>query len=738
MKLEKVGKYKILAKIGQGAMGEVYKAQDTVLNRFVAIKTITGALGSDDQFRQRFHREAQSAASLNHRNIVTVFEFAEDQGMVYMAMELLEGKDLKELIARGALKRFEDKLSVIEQMCDGLAFAHAKGVVHRDLKPANIHVLANGTVKIMDFGLARLGVSEITRTGTVMGTPNYMSPEQVRGEKVDSRSDIFSVGAVMYEVLAGHKPFEAESMHSVLFQVLDQNPEPIRNRTPEIPAPIADVVDRALAKDPAQRFKGAGEMRVALRNARRLMAAEPAAATGPAPADATFSDEDPTLARSAATYIGTDAGAWSTQGATALDLSPASRSQTPRTARPHPTMVGSGPRAAGWPGWVYAVVVVGFLVIAGAGLFVWLRARQGPPAPPAEVAREQERILRETLIAGQVELAQGQLDNKNYGEAITQADRILAADQGNSAARAIRDQAQGKLDELQGAAKEARAAFKQGDLDVASQKLSQVMAIDPSHPVVGELSASLDRQFRGQVEEARVAARKARGDAEKARGQSYEGFASSDRGFAEGERLLQGNQFVQATQKFLEARDGFARARRAAEVAEAAALKAAAAPSAAPSQAARSVPSMPPSLSPVPPVTVLPSIAPPTSSPILSTPATPTTPTSPTASSSEAAIQKVLADYARAIETKDLALFRAVKPGLSGDEEKGLREFFKNSGSYKVGLTIESVKVDGGQATVVVSRNDTAGGNDMKGYRQTFRLAQRPGGWVIQAIGIGK
>ena len=161
-----------------------------------------------------------------------MFEFAEDKGMVYMVMELLEGTDLKELIARGALKRFEDKISVIEQMCDGLAFAHGKGVVHRDLKPANIHVLANGTVKIMDFGLARLGVSEITRTGTVMGTPNYMSPEQVRGEKVDSRSDIFAVGAVMYEVLAGQKPFEAESMHSVLFQVLDQSPEPIRNRPP--------------------------------------------------------------------------------------------------------------------------------------------------------------------------------------------------------------------------------------------------------------------------------------------------------------------------------------------------------------------------------------------------------------------------------------------------------------------------------------------------------------------------
>jgi serine/threonine protein kinase len=732
MRFEKVGKYKIVGKIGQGAMGEVYKAHDTVLNRFVAIKTITGSLGSDEQFRQRFHREAQSAASLNHRNIVTVFEFAEEQGMVYMAMELLEGTDLKELIARGALKRFEDKVSIVEQMCDGLAFAHAKGVVHRDLKPANIHVLANGTVKIMDFGLARLGVSEITRTGTVMGTPNYMSPEQVRGEKVDSRSDIFSVGAVMYEVLAGHKPFEAESMHSVLFQVLDQNPEPIRKRTPEIPIAIAEVVDRALSKDPAQRFQTAGEMRTALRNARRLIVADKAPTAQRRLTDAALSDEDPTLPRSHETFIGTDATDWATNGATALDLAPSPRSQAPRTARPHPTMVGSGPAARS--GLVYIVAAAFVLLIAGAGIFLWrLRAGQAPAQPPAELVREQEKILRETLIAGQVELAEGQLSNKSYAEAIAQADRVLGMDQGNAAAREIRSRAEAKLAELETNAKDARAAFRRGDLELASQKLTQVMAIDPGHPVVGELSAALDRQFRGQSEEARLVARKARADAEKSRAHSFEGFASSDRGIAEGERLLQGSQFVQATQKFLEARDGFARARRAAEVAEAAALKAAAAPSAAPTQAARTfVPSaQPPTPSLPPPATILPQVAPPTSSAVTPAPSAPPSPTG----QPEAVIQKLLADYARAIETKDLGLFRSVKPGMSVDEEKGLREFFKNSGAYKVGLAIEAVKVDGSQATVLVSRADTAGGKAMKPYRQSFRLGQRGGAWVIQSIG---
>jgi serine/threonine protein kinase len=732
MQFEKVGKYKIVGKIGQGAMGEVYKAQDTVLNRFVAIKTITGSLGSDEQFRQRFHREAQSAASLNHRNIVTVFEFAEDQGMVYMVMELLEGTDLKDLISRGALKRFEDKLSIVEQMCDGLAFAHGKDVVHRDLKPANIHVLKNGTVKIMDFGLARLGVSEITRTGTVMGTPNYMSPEQVRGEKVDSRSDIFSLGAVMYEVLAGHKPFEAESMHSVLFQVLDQNPEPIRNRTPEIPVPIAEVVNRALAKDPAQRFQGAGEMRTALRAARRLLGPDKGTPMSGPLADASLSDEDATLARSSGAFPAS-APDWATRGATALDLAPATRSPTPRTARPHPTIMGPTPRTRS--GWAYGVTLAFVLLIAVAGTFAWLRLRagQGPAAPPAEVAREQERILRETLIASQVELAQGQLDNKSYAEAITRANQVLATDAGNAAAREIRGQAQAKLDELEANAKEARAAFQRGDPDAASQKLGQVMAIDPGHPVVGELSAALGRQFRGQAEEGRVAARKARIDAEKGRASSYEGFASSERGIADGERLLQGSQFVQATQKFLEARDGFARARRAAEAAEAAAVKAAAVPSAPPSQAARPpAPSVPAATAALaPPAAVAPSLAPPTTAPNPAPPAAAST----AGAAFDPAIQKLLTDYGRAIETKDLALFRSVKPGMSGDEEKGLREFFKSSGAYKVGLTIEAVKVDGGQATVLVSRTDTAGGKAMKGYRQSFRLGQRGGGWFIQSIG---
>ena len=156
MDLARIGKYEIVSRIGQGAMGEVYKAHDPVLNRFVAVKVMTGVLTADDQLVERFRREAQSAARLNHVNIVTVFDFGQEQGRFYMAMELLEGVDLKEVIGTRGLNDLWDKLDVMEQVADGLAFAHAQGVVHRDLKPANIRVLPSGRVKIMDFGLARM------------------------------------------------------------------------------------------------------------------------------------------------------------------------------------------------------------------------------------------------------------------------------------------------------------------------------------------------------------------------------------------------------------------------------------------------------------------------------------------------------------------------------------------------------------------------------------------------------
>jgi eukaryotic-like serine/threonine-protein kinase len=283
MELHRLGKYEIVHKIGQGAMGEVYKAHDPVLNRDVAIKTMSAAIGADDDLRKRFHREAQSAARLNHPNIITVYDFGEEHGKIYMAMELLEGNDLKDTIGRHTPYTLDQKLGLMEQIAEGLAFAHAKDVVHRDLKPANIHIQPNGQIKIMDFGLAKLASSDMTRAGMIMGTPNYMSPEQVRGEKADSRSDVFSLGAVFYELLANRKPFEADSLHAVLFQVMQNEPEALLNLVPDVPPMLAQVVEKAMAKDSALRFRDAGELRDALRQVRAQLNANWSLSPQPAP-----------------------------------------------------------------------------------------------------------------------------------------------------------------------------------------------------------------------------------------------------------------------------------------------------------------------------------------------------------------------------------------------------------------------------------------------------------------------
>jgi ferredoxin/hemoglobin-like flavoprotein/tRNA A-37 threonylcarbamoyl transferase component Bud32 len=271
-----IGKYSILAKIGQGAMGEVYRAQDTVLGRLVALKTIaaSAAVRWDDTLAERFRREAQAAAGLNHPNVVTVYDFGEHDGTFYLVMELLEGSDLGEVLRRRTLTRLEDKLAVLEQIFDGIGFAHARKIVHRDLKPANIHLAPSGTAKIMDFGLARTGDLEVTRSGGVLGTPYYMSPEQVRGERVDARSDVFSLGALSYELLTGHRAFPAENIHAVLFQVLEREPDPLRSLDPSIPQSLEVLVRKALAKEPDRRFQDAGEMRDALRRVRAVLAGE--------------------------------------------------------------------------------------------------------------------------------------------------------------------------------------------------------------------------------------------------------------------------------------------------------------------------------------------------------------------------------------------------------------------------------------------------------------------------------
>lgn len=259
-KPERIGKYVVLDILGKGGMGIVYKARDPVLNRTVAIKMMVTA-GADDELRTRFYREAQSLGTLRHKNIMTIYDLGQEGENPYMAMEFLTGIDLDKTIKSKQAMDLTKKIDIIRQVCDGLECAHKAGIIHRDIKPANIRVLDDGTVKIMDFGIARMSSSAtMTRSGLIMGTVHYMSPEQIKGMKVDGRSDIFSVGAVLYELLTYVKPFHAETMTSVLYKIVNDRPPALQALGVSSPPELEKILDKALAKDVSTRYSEIGKM----------------------------------------------------------------------------------------------------------------------------------------------------------------------------------------------------------------------------------------------------------------------------------------------------------------------------------------------------------------------------------------------------------------------------------------------------------------------------------------------
>jgi len=273
--LQKIGKYEILEQIGRGGMGTIFKAHDPVLDRLVALKVISTDGGISDDLRARFFREGQACALLNHPNIVTVYAMGDEEGRLFIVMELLEGEDLKSLIGRRAELNLEDKLSIMVQACSGLHYAHRKGIVHRDIKPGNIFVQQRGPVKILDFGIAHIATaaSILTRSGLVMGSLRYMSPEQARG-RVDHRSDIFSLGAVFYELLSLRLPFAGEDPMQILELLRTKEPPPLEELVPGIPSPLVAAVARAMRKDPAERFGDLEAMGSQLQDLQRVLAAE--------------------------------------------------------------------------------------------------------------------------------------------------------------------------------------------------------------------------------------------------------------------------------------------------------------------------------------------------------------------------------------------------------------------------------------------------------------------------------
>ncbi len=703
MTLTRLGKYEIIAKIGQGGMGEVYRAHDPILGRDVAIKTMLSEPGVEqEELRKRFIREAQSAARLNHPNIVTVHDFGEDQGRMYIAMELLEGADLKEVIF-GPQLSVEAQLSLMEQVCDGLAFAHAKDVIHRDLKPANIHVSAVGQVKIMDFGLARVSSSNVTRAGMILGTPNYMAPEQVKAEKVTARSDVFALGAVFYELLSGRKSFDAESLAGVLYQVMQSQPEPLEQVRPEAPRALCEVVRRAMEKEPSRRYADAAELREALRLARRSMgpvtmagvSGPPVASDSPAHpgtiAPATLTRPTPVggasrprdaLARDFqadtlqaevhdATQAAPSAGpptvaepttvrpSSPTQAPTVAvrEVRPSSRGPRPTTSgrrvAPAPPPRNRAGRVAAGIGAVLCLVAVG-----------WWLTRDHPSTAVGPGTSTPATAPPPTSIAGPsgAERARRALLERDYRRAVSLAESALESDSTSTSARDTLDRARRALRESDQAASEVRRGIERRDSEAASRALTGLVAMDPGRPDIPSLNSALNGLLRAQAEELRRANERSR-------------------------------------------------------------------PTPAPPRPAPAT--VPPSLAPA---TTLPAPRPPvtTPPPVTAPPATQPPPPSP-----ETAIRKTLAQYREACHRLDPVAIRHLFPLIKDDALK----VFAKMERYEVTFEDVEVHVEGDRratvecvATYEATPKNSSRVASRSQMRQTIRLEKVDNAWVIRAI----
>ena len=524
-----LGRYKILDEIGRGAMGVVYLAKDPLIGRLVALKTFRmgqALAGSElDLFRNRFIREAQSAGILSHPNIVTIHDVVEqsEEGATFIAMEYVRGTDLKGVLASEGRLSLDEIVPVVTQVAEGLDYAHSRGVVHRDVKPANILITQERQVKLTDFGIARLDASSLTTEGQLLGTPNYMAPEQIQGQPTDHRADVFSLGVVLYEMLTGEKPFKGENVTVVTHRIVYDDYTAPEEHLGHQPPPLLDVLRRALAKDPDERFDSVREMAEALgsavaeiRGEERLnetQVIEPvpppeedasggAGSRSPAPppdgstAGAALSGG---AARLAETFR--RAGRSARRGAARLGAALASVLVRPGEQAPSPARLLLVAAVAAVTGWL----VGGLLVFAAAG-------QAGPDLEPASLDRERIEGLPH-LRAAQAHLDEG--DPVAALAPLRRAERAAPSlRQLRVRRRQIEEQARslGRLedraDRVSQDLEEARIASGEGRWEDAQEAAWTVLAVEPDNEEAGEIAreadAALERIARRREAEARA------------------------------------------------------------------------------------------------------------------------------------------------------------------------------------------------------------------------------------------
>jgi len=378
--MERLGKYQIVEKIGVGGFGVVYKAYDPFIKRHVAIKTCSA---EDKETRERFLREAEICGNLQHRNIVTVFEFGFEDETPYLVQEYLSGEDLDKKIKRRDYLPMPERILWLVQIARGLEFAHSRGIVHRDIKPANIRILDDGTAKILDFGIAKLAQqqSTLTQAGITLGTAAYLAPEQIRGEPVDPRTDVYSFGVLAYELLAFERPFAAKEIPTLFYKVLNEAPPPLEQRAPDCPLDLVAIVSRCLGKSPAGRFAPTGELVSALERIMRRKPSDPF--SEPTRAHAAYPEERtaavaPTV-RTALPAVSPDEA---TRAAGISEVEIAYPEGTPRPqSRAMATMAFGGGRGRRWG--TLAAVGLGALALGVVATFL-ARSGSAPTAPAAQ------------------------------------------------------------------------------------------------------------------------------------------------------------------------------------------------------------------------------------------------------------------------------------------------------------------------------------------------------------------